>query len=407
MQYDDENNETDINTSATHYDDSPPEPAPTIPSDYIMHIANIAGKQYNISPYLIAGIAAQEPGNNLVTPAISQDEYGKKQGNANADTLVQTILGTAQDLRRHLDNYDNDLPQALAAYHNDPYVPDSVGSSDKQFAGYQLGLLNRAFGLQADNSDFTENNRTNVATTDTMQDSATDAFFVGKSTATQPDQAPVAANSPNTNLAINNLHTRAPTPAKPRVSAQIAPPAPTINLRELENKLPIAHGVDGALNRSYNASDVLNKKAAQEKSESLAMAFINGVGSGVESYAKGLLYDAPMAALESNGAFGPDRKDEALKAGTAVIDALNIIKNDPMEAIRIACIACMHLSPAQEVNLQARMGARLATASVVSGVSGPVGMTASVAAIAGNLMRAGVDYGNRVEVLRAILFGGK
>ena len=47
----------------------------------------------------------------------------------------------------------------------------------------------------------------------------------------------------------------------------------------------------------------------------------------------------------------------------------------------------------------------MATAGAVSVISGPVGAAASVGAITGNLLGAGVNVRDQAAVLRAILFG--
>jgi RHS repeat-associated protein len=132
---------------------------------------------------------------------------------------------------------------------------------------------------------------------------------------------------------------------------------------------------------------------------------VKGIGGGVGSYFRGVFYDLPKHALEVNGFFGEERRIQALAGGQVVYDALNLIRDDPQTALKIACIACMNLTPEQESNLQGRLGARLATAGVVSTFSGPVGAAASVGAITGNLLDVGVDLNNQTDVLRAILFG--
>jgi RHS repeat-associated protein len=129
-----------------------------------------------------------------------------------------------------------------------------------------------------------------------------------------------------------------------------------------------------------------------------------GAKQGVGSYFKGLL-DLPKHALEVNGAFGLERQVKALEGERAVVDALKLITDNPSQAMKIACLGCMNLTQAQEADLQGRLGGRLATASAISFVSGPVGAAASVGAITGNLLGAGVNLGDQAAVLRAILFG--
>lgn len=139
--------------------------------------------------------------------------------------------------------------------------------------------------------------------------------------------------------------------------------------------------------------------------ESKAGAYAKGVGQGAYSYVKGIAYDLPKHALERNGAFGEERELSAIDAEAAVIKAINLISENPKQARKIACIACMNLTPEQEANLQGRLGARLAVGGMVSAVSGPVGAAASVGAITGNVLNAGVDINDQGEIIRTILFG--
>lgn len=84
-----------------------------------------------------------------------------------------------------------------------------------------------------------------------------------------------------------------------------------------------------------------------------------------------------------------------------------MIANKPMEAVSLACLACMRLSTEEEANLQGRLGGRVATAATISAISGPIGLSAIVGAIAGNLLSVGVNIANQGDVLRTILFGMK
>ena len=130
-----------------------------------------------------------------------------------------------------------------------------------------------------------------------------------------------------------------------------------------------------------------------------------GKGQGIGSYFKGVGYDLPKHALAVNGALGPEVQLKALEGERAVVDALKSISDNSTQALKLACVACMNLSPEQESNLQGRAGARMATAGTVSFFSGPVGAAASVGAITGNLLGAGVNMKDQAAVIRAIIFG--
>lgn len=134
-------------------------------------------------------------------------------------------------------------------------------------------------------------------------------------------------------------------------------------------------------------------------------AMVKGMGQGVLSYFKGVGYDLPKHALEVNGAFGVERQNMAIEGERVVVEAVKLVAENPSQALKVACMACMKLTPEQESNLQGRLGARMATAGIVSTISGPVGASASVGAITGNLLSGGVYVRDQAAVLRAILFG--
>jgi len=149
----------------------------------------------------------------------------------------------------------------------------------------------------------------------------------------------------------------------------------------------------------------VNAKAAPAI-EAGASPFAKGTVAGVGSYFKGVLYDLPAAALAMNGLLGKEKEIASREAAQAVIEGIKLLKENPEEAMEIACFACQHLTSAQESELQARIGARLATGSLISAVSGPVGTTATVGAITGNVISAGIDHRDQAAILRAILTGG-
>ena len=154
------------------------------------------------------------------------------------------------------------------------------------------------------------------------------------------------------------------------------------------------NGVNTNANNAYNCTYA-----------ECASSYLLGMKQGVKSYFKGLLYDLPVHSLEVNGFFGTERQNNALEADQVVIDVLNLIIKNPTESFRIACIACMNLTHSQILNLQGRLGARLATAGVISALSSGVGFAASAAAITGNLTSAGVNLKDQGAVIRNILFG--
>ena len=155
-----------------------------------------------------------------------------------------------------------------------------------------------------------------------------------------------------------------------------------------------------------SSEDLSELRSLAERNLGVSGGALAGTVQGVASYFYGLAY-LPDHALASYGAYGPERQSQAIAGEQAVADAIALISNDPIEAIRLACLACMNLSPQEEANLQGRLGGRLATAATISAMSGPIGFSASVGAIAGNLLSAGVNIANQVDVLRAIIFGIK
>lgn len=162
--------------------------------------------------------------------------------------------------------------------------------------------------------------------------------------------------------------------------------------------VPLCLNADGSQSAS---SENGNGTLAEQLDE--AASGLKGVGQGVGSYFKGVLWDLPKHALSTYGLLGEDAAVRSSVAERNVSDTIAFVATEPGKAWRFARTGWDSLSRNQQANLEGRLLGRLATGYVITAFTG-VGFVTAPAAAAGNALSAGAEL-DEGEIMRVMVYG--
>lgn len=160
------------------YDSEPSFAAPTARSgrlsqDDILKLAVVAGSEYGINPYILAGMARQESGGKIDAESRKgarglmqiMPDTQTELGVTDPDDPVQSMMGGAKYLRKMLDRYDGNYETALAAYNAGPGNVDKAKGipAFEETQKYIPAVLNNALSIKSQFGDIMEDYARKIA----------------------------------------------------------------------------------------------------------------------------------------------------------------------------------------------------------------------------------------------------